>query len=83
MAYLAYPLTILHMADDTRDDDQGFQPQDQNDAGALMRKTAEDDAFSHQGDNLTADGDMGNEPDQGDDALDEDDLQEMENAINA
>lgn len=74
-------LDTTTMTDDTQG--SGFQPQDQDDADTLTRKTAADDAFSHQGDNLSADGDMGNEPDQGPDALGEDDLQDLENDINA
>lgn len=70
------------MIDEQNREDQGFQPQQLNDKPALMKKTAEDDLLSQQGDNLSEDGDMGREPDQGPNALGEDTLDDLENDIN-
>lgn len=64
------------------DEDEGFQPQAQNDVDHIMNASGVSDAFSEQGDNLTADGDMGEEPPQGNAALGDEMLQDLENEIN-
>lgn len=64
------------------DEDLGFQPQNQNAIPDLLKRTALDDAFEEEGDNTASSDEDQEEPNQGNDALGEEDLTDLENRIN-